>query len=76
MSYGKNEKINNAIIRSYALMDSNIRNDTHKSYVFSKQIIHDDESLTENEKSEAITLLTKHYDLNKLLYRNLFSITF
>jgi hypothetical protein len=68
MSFGNNEKINNAINRSYALMDSNIRSDIHKCYEFSKQIIHDDESLTENEKFEAITILTKTYDQNKVTF--------
>ncbi|PKY56144.1 kinase-like protein [Rhizophagus irregularis] len=70
MSFGNNEKINNAINRSYALMDSNIRSDIHKCYESSKQIIHDDESLTENEKSEAITILTKNYDYNKLVFNS------
>jgi hypothetical protein len=66
MSYGKNELINNALNRSYALMDSNTRLNVHKSYEFRKQTILDDESLTENEKSEAIRVITKTYDKNKL----------
>ncbi|EXX69544.1 Sps1p [Rhizophagus irregularis DAOM 197198w] len=67
MSFGKNKLINNAIVRSYALMDSNVRSSAHKAYEFSKQTILDDESLTENEKSEAIGIITINYDYNKLL---------
>ncbi|PKC55746.1 hypothetical protein RhiirA1_475089 [Rhizophagus irregularis] len=40
----------------------------HKQYEFSKQTILNDESLTENEKSEAIRIITKTYDLNKLIF--------
>ncbi|EXX62078.1 kinase-like domain-containing protein [Rhizophagus irregularis DAOM 181602=DAOM 197198] len=68
MSYTKNKLINNALNRSYALTDYNIHNDIHKRHEFKKQTILDDESLTENEKSEAIRILTKTYDLAKLLF--------
>ncbi|CAB4442409.1 unnamed protein product [Rhizophagus irregularis] len=67
MSFSYNKLINNALKRSYALMDSNVRSSAHKTYEFSKQTILDDESLTENEKSEAIRLITQNYDYNKLL---------
>ncbi|EXX53899.1 polo kinase CDC5 [Rhizophagus irregularis DAOM 197198w] len=67
MSYSKNKSINNALKRSYALMDSNVRNSAHKSHEFRKQTILNDESLTENEKSEAIKILTKTYDHNKFI---------
>ncbi|POG63436.1 kinase-like domain-containing protein [Rhizophagus irregularis DAOM 181602=DAOM 197198] len=66
MSFGNNKSINNALNRSYALMDSNTRLNAHKAYEFRKQTILDNESLTENEKSEAIRILTQNYDLNKL----------
>ena len=62
-----NPKVNVALNRSYALMDSNVRFNAHKTYEFQKQTILDDESLTENEKSEAIRIITKNYDYNKLL---------
>ncbi|EXX57014.1 kinase-like domain-containing protein [Rhizophagus irregularis DAOM 181602=DAOM 197198] len=68
MSYGENKLINNALNRSYALIDSNIHNDIQKQYEFRKQILLDDESLTENEKSEAIIIIAKNYDLNKLTF--------
>ncbi|PKC58395.1 kinase-like protein [Rhizophagus irregularis] len=68
MSYGNNKLINNALNRSYALIDYNIHNDIHKQYEFRKQILLDDESLTENEKSEAIKIITEIHDLNKLTF--------
>ncbi|PKC55804.1 kinase-like protein, partial [Rhizophagus irregularis] len=68
MSLGKNKLINNAINRSYALIDYNIHNDIHKRNEFQKQTILDDESLTENEKSEAIKIITKYYDYAKLVF--------
>ncbi|CAB4418065.1 unnamed protein product [Rhizophagus irregularis] len=68
MSYGNNKLINNAIKRSYALMDLNVRSSAHKAYEFSKQTILDDELLTENEKSEAIRIITKTYDYNKFIF--------
>ncbi|RGB29066.1 hypothetical protein C1646_767064 [Rhizophagus diaphanus] len=68
MSLGKNKLINNALNRSYALIDYNIHNDVHKQYEFRKQILLYDESLTENEKSEAIRSMAENYDLNKLTF--------
>ena len=66
MSYGENKSINNALRRSYALLDNTLNSDTF--YELRKQILLDDESLTENEKSEAIIIITKTYDYNKLLF--------
>ncbi|RGB31343.1 kinase-like domain-containing protein [Rhizophagus diaphanus] len=68
MSYGNNKLINDALNRSYALIDHNIRNDAQKVYEFRKQALLDDESLTDNEKTEAIRIITKTYDLNKLTF--------
>ncbi|GBB86464.1 hypothetical protein RclHR1_01290008 [Rhizophagus clarus] len=70
MSYGENESINNALSRAFALLDYNIHNDIHKEYEFKKKTLLDDESLTENEKSEAISIITKTYDLNKLIFNS------
>ncbi|POG67693.1 kinase-like domain-containing protein [Rhizophagus irregularis DAOM 181602=DAOM 197198] len=64
MSY--NPKVNNALNRSYALLDNTLNCDTF--YELRKQILLDDESLTENEKSEAIKIITKTYDLNKVTF--------
>ncbi|POG82933.1 hypothetical protein GLOIN_2v381128 [Rhizophagus irregularis DAOM 181602=DAOM 197198] len=66
MSYSKNKLINDALNRSYALLDQNLNSDTF--YELRKQILLDDESLTENEKSEAIIIITKIYDYDKLLF--------
>ncbi|CAB4444283.1 unnamed protein product [Rhizophagus irregularis] len=68
MSYTKNKSINNALKRSYALIDYNIHNDMLKRHEFRKQTILNDESLTENEKSEAIKIITLIYDYNKLRF--------
>ena len=57
-----------AIERAYALTDNSIRNDVTKTYEFRKQTILDDESLTIDEKTEAITTITQHYDYNKLVF--------
>ena len=58
-----------AINRAYALIDYNIYDDQHKQYEFTKQTILTDESLTENEKAEAIRLLTVtyRYDNDKMI---------
>ncbi|EXX55968.1 Mkk2p [Rhizophagus irregularis DAOM 197198w] len=55
-----------AIHRVIALIDFNIYNNIHKQYEFKKQTILVDESLTENEKSEAIKILTRWYDEDKI----------
>jgi hypothetical protein len=68
MSLGQNKLINNAINRSFALIDHNVHNDMHKQHKFQKQTLLDDESLTKNEKFEAIRIITKTYDLNKLIF--------
>ncbi|GBB86925.1 hypothetical protein RclHR1_13380001 [Rhizophagus clarus] len=68
MSDIRNDVLYAVINKSYSLMDYDTIRDIHKMYEFSKQIILDDKSLTENEKSEAIKIMTKTYDLNKLLF--------
>src|SRR3954469_8510896 len=57
-----------AIHRAYALIDSNIQNNLDKEHEFKKQTILADESLTKDEKSEAIKLLNKDYDKYKIIY--------
>jgi hypothetical protein len=64
MSY--NPKVGAAIHRAYALTDYSIHNDWHKMHEFQKQTVLADESLTENEKSEATRILTKAYDMDKI----------
>ena len=68
MSYSYNQKVNNAINRAYALTDFSIHDDWHKQYEFRKQTVLADESLTENEKYEAMRMLTANYDLSKMIF--------
>ncbi|RIA86901.1 hypothetical protein C1645_778534, partial [Glomus cerebriforme] len=55
-----------AIQRADALTDYN--NDLVKRYEFMQQTILADESLTNDEKSEAIKELNKYHDFDKILY--------
>ncbi|POG83022.1 kinase-like domain-containing protein [Rhizophagus irregularis DAOM 181602=DAOM 197198] len=66
MSDIREEFVNAAIDRAYSLIDYSIYNNIHKEYEFKKQTILVDDSLTENEKSEAIKILTNYYDMDKL----------
>ena len=62
------ELINAAINRAHALIDYNIHKEQHECHEFRKQTILADESLTNDEKSEAIKKLNKTFDLSKLLF--------
>src|SRR5581483_3749354 len=55
-----------AINRARALIDFNIQNNVDKRHEFKKQTIFDDESLTNDEKSEAIKRLNVEFDYNKM----------
>ncbi|GES75089.1 kinase-like domain-containing protein [Rhizophagus clarus] len=68
MSFSNNQLVNAAVNRAFASIDYNIYNDIHKQYEFKKQTILADESLKENEKSEAIIMITKTYDADKITY--------
>ena len=61
------ELIYAAINRATNLTDTKIHNNIHKHYEFQKQTVLADNSLTKDEKTEAIRLLTKNYDRNKVL---------
>ena len=52
--------------RAVNLVDTSIHNDIHKHYEFRKQTVLADKSLTNDEKTEAIRLLTRDYDRNKV----------
>ena len=54
--------------RAYNLIDYNIHTDIHKQYEFKKQTVLADESLTKYEKTEAVRLLTKSYDRDKIIF--------
>ena len=66
MSFSQNKLVNAAVRKAYALVDYNIHNDIHKQHEFRCQTVLADESLTENEKSEAVRLLTTYYDIDKI----------
>ncbi|GES80076.1 kinase-like domain-containing protein [Rhizophagus clarus] len=68
MSTIRKELVHAAITKSHALIDYNIHNDIHKRHEFRKQTILSENSLTKDEKTEAIRLLNKDYDRNKILY--------
>uniref|UniRef100_U9UZR8 Protein kinase domain-containing protein n=1 Tax=Rhizophagus irregularis (strain DAOM 181602 / DAOM 197198 / MUCL 43194) TaxID=747089 RepID=U9UZR8_RHIID len=67
MSGIRTEVVWAALNRSKALMDYNIYNNIHKQYEFQKQTLLADNSLTEDEKTEAIKKLSKTYDKYKVL---------
>src|SRR5438128_1638 len=56
-----------AIKRAFALIDYSIHNNIGKQLEFTKQTILADKSITKDEKSEAIKLLNKGYDYDKIL---------
>src|SRR5689334_9334668 len=68
MSTIRDDVINAAISRAEYLIDGNIQNDIHKQHEFKKQTIFADDSLTNDEKAEAIRDLTKDYDRFKIIY--------
>ncbi|GBB88538.1 hypothetical protein RclHR1_15070007 [Rhizophagus clarus] len=53
--------------RATLLTDTNIYNDIHKIFEFKRQTVLADKILTNDEKTEAIRLLTKNYDRNKVI---------
>ena len=66
MSTIRRDLINATISRVFSLTDTSIYNNIHKRYEFHKQTILADKSLTNDEKTEAIRLLTKNYDRDKV----------
>ncbi|EXX74695.1 Mkk1p [Rhizophagus irregularis DAOM 197198w] len=70
MSTLRYELIYAANNRTLSLLDTNIYNDIHKQFEFQKQTVLADKSLTKNEKTYAIRLLTKSYDRNKIMHND------
>ncbi|RIA80187.1 kinase-like domain-containing protein [Glomus cerebriforme] len=68
MSNIRYKLVNAAIHKAFALIDSNINNDSDEHYEIMQQTILDDESITNDEKSEAIRLLNKTHNKHKILY--------
>src|SRR5437016_3749233 len=64
----RKELVRAATNRASALIDYNIQNNVDKQYEFEKQIILADESLTDDEKSEAIKVLNRDFDRNKMIF--------
>ena len=64
----REELVYATVSRSSALIDYNVQNNVDKRYEFEKQIIHTDESLTNDEKLEAMKLLNENFDLNKMFF--------
>src|SRR5438045_6542308 len=60
------EKLIYAIIDK--LYNQNIHDNHHERYEFRKQTVLANKSLTEDEKTEAIKILNKTYDRNKINY--------
>ena len=68
MSTIRDELVGAAISRALLLTDTNIYNDIHKQFKFKQQTLLADNSLTEDEKTEAIRLSNKSYDRDKIFY--------
>src|SRR5581483_7478440 len=62
------ELINAAINRANALIDYSILKENHEFHEFRKQTINADESLTNDEKLEAMKELNKMFDHNKMIF--------
>jgi hypothetical protein len=60
--------VNDAYDKAIVLIDDKIYNDIDKRYEIRRQVVLADESLTEDEKSEAIRLLNETCDEMKILY--------
>ncbi len=65
MSAIRKDSIYAIINRAYTLLDSKTHENIHEKFEFQQKIIHDEETLTKDEKSRAIKILTKYYDRNK-----------
>ncbi|GBC07451.1 hypothetical protein RclHR1_07480011 [Rhizophagus clarus] len=70
MSIIRKDLISAARNRAYTLLDNDAHKDFHKGFEFMKQSILIDNSLTEEEKIEAIRLNNKDYDRDKILYNS------
>ena len=63
--------VHDALDRSIRLvLEHNIHNDIHKRFEFRRKTIFSDEILTVNEKNEAVRLLNKDYDRDRIFYNN------
>ena len=67
MSAIRKELVRAALNRSFALIDYKIHDNFHKRHEFRQQTILADNSLTNDEKTEAVKILNQTYDRNKVL---------
>ena len=70
MSTIRKELVAAAIHRSTRLTDGDIHDDIHKQYEFQRQTILADNTLTKDEKTEAIRIKTKNYDQHKINFNS------
>ncbi|CAB4427267.1 unnamed protein product [Rhizophagus irregularis] len=70
MSNIREELIRAAISRAFSLIDYNAHNSFHEEHEFTQQTILSDNSLTEEEKTEAIRLNNKSYDRTKIIHND------
>ncbi|RIA83095.1 hypothetical protein C1645_834315, partial [Glomus cerebriforme] len=63
----QNEKVFAAFSRAYTLTDYNIHNNLDKRHKFRIQTINNDDSLNDDEKLEAIRILNKRNDYDKII---------
>ena len=68
MSAIREELVYAAINRSTALVDYKIHDSLHKRHEFKQQTILADESLTKDEKTDALRAINKTYDKNKITF--------
>ena len=68
MTTVRTELVYATVDRTQALIDYNIQNNVDKRHEFLQQIILADESLTNDEKSEAIKILIKDFDYAKIIF--------
>src|SRR5947207_2476821 len=68
MSAIRKELVRAALNRSLALIDRKIHDNIHKKHEFRQKTILADETLTKDEKSDAIRTLNETYDRNKVLF--------
>ncbi|RGB42057.1 kinase-like domain-containing protein [Rhizophagus diaphanus] len=68
MSTIRRDLVQAAINRAWSLIDYNIHGDLHKQHEFTEQTILADNSLTTDEKTEAIRVHNMNYDRDRVLY--------
>jgi len=68
MSTIRRKLIYTALNRAFTSIDYNIHNDLHNQHEFMIQTILADNSLTNDEKTEAIRIRNKDYDRDKILF--------